>query len=111
MNTIDEVLKHYDLTLAECDDDWADMVIEFRNVKSAMPSHIAVQREKEIAECFLDYHDIKEENTAPVQTPGKKAPAASTGKKAGKGSAAKPKPYVFDEKAMLDKADKQLEDM
>jgi hypothetical protein len=109
MNTIDEVLAYYDLTLAECDDDWVQMVEEFRNVKSAMPSHIAIQREKEIADAFLLHHDIKDENQSTAE-PEKKTSSGTSGRKGAK--AGKPKkPFEFDEKAMIERADKLLEDM
>lgn len=109
MNTIAELLNHYDLPLRDCEDEWRSMVEEFQKVKSAMPSDVAQKREQEIVEAFLDFHTIEDvTDDEPVKT--KKEPVKSTSKKktkkSGSTSAAR---YEFDEESVMKKADDILE--
>jgi hypothetical protein len=104
MNTINELLTHYELKLTDCEESWVEQVREFEKVKSAMPSNVAEKREKEIVDCFFDYHVIEADQAETVKTK-KSETKVKTPSKAKKTQPASGAKYAFDEEAVMKKAD------
>jgi hypothetical protein len=108
MNTIKELLSHYDLSLDQCNDEWREMVENFQRVQSALPANIAQAKEKAIVDEFEKYHEVTNEETP--SPPAQKEKKIKT-KKGKQGKSIPMVAHTYDEQSIFDKAEKVIKNL